>query len=173
MEQVPPKNSIPLAASMTDEQVYEYIIATARKAGVYRDQAHDVAVEGWLKTMSRGYYDSRTIREAARNIGLWRESREIDIDCLQIATEPEFFRQIEQRSRINAALRNAPAAVRAAAELMISQDMDACDAARAVGISACALSRGLARCGQLTGDRRQKKQKNRKTQPTLFGEVAA
>ncbi len=67
----------------------------------------------------------------------------------------------------------AAAAVRAAAELMVTRDMDACDAARAVGISACALSRGLALCGQLTGDRRQKKQKNRKTQPTLFGEVAA
>ncbi|MEW6740905.1 MAG: sigma-70 family RNA polymerase sigma factor [Nitrospirota bacterium] len=69
---VPPEDSI--LSSGKKEKLYYRILADARRARVYGGWAEDVAHEAWIIATQRGYYHPRMLREAARNLGLWREA---------------------------------------------------------------------------------------------------
>lgn len=79
---VPPEGSISHPAG---EEMYRRILAAARAARVYGSDVEDVAGEAWLIATRRGYFEARMLREAARNLGLWRVAREAEIQPDMVA----------------------------------------------------------------------------------------
>lgn len=75
VEAVPPVHIV----AQGEEEMYYRIFAAAKTAKVYGSDASDVATEAWLIAQQRGYYCPRMLREAARNLGLWRVARETEI----------------------------------------------------------------------------------------------
>lgn len=58
------------------EELYFYnrIERDARRDRIYGNENQAIAHEAWLIADDRGYYDPRMLREAARNLGLWRDA---------------------------------------------------------------------------------------------------
>lgn len=60
------------------KELYELIRAAARRAWWTRDAWEDVAHEAWIIAYTRGYFDWRMLREAARNLGIWQEGESLE-----------------------------------------------------------------------------------------------
>lgn len=172
VEAVPPVGSI---SHPEGEEMYHRILAAAKAARVYGSEAEDVAAEAWIIASARGYFDHRMLREAARNLGLWRVAREVDIDLGDMYLVPltawrDQQQREDQHDRIRDALHSAPAMVRQAAELVLNGHTMQY-AAEACGMSASAFSVALKAAGETSGERKNP----RLQQPqwlTLFVEVA-
>ncbi len=83
------------------EQLYRRIMRAAQRAGIYGDQAGDVAAETWIIARGHGYYDPRMIRKAARNLGLWRTAQGGDRDDAMAARDDDtHVRQTDARARV-------------------------------------------------------------------------
>lgn len=84
---------IAVGDSEKQAEMYERILRIAKCTSVYGADAGDVANEAWLLAhdpeRGRGYFDSRMLREAARNLGLWRIAREQEIDDEEIPDRQE------------------------------------------------------------------------------------
>lgn len=139
--------------SQAEEKQYHHILRTAIRAGVYGDMAGDVAVEAWLKARERGYYCRSMISEAARNLKLWRISRETELDEKIPCGGDELLRR-EQRERIEEAIQYSSPQICKACRLIMIEGVDMGDAARAVGMSAAAFSLALKQIGEKRGSRR-------------------
>ncbi len=169
--------AVPPAGSISQEEMYHRILAAAKAAKVYGSAAEDVAAEAWIIAQQRGYFESRILREAARNLGLWRVAREVDIDDLagdgiystSLSAWRDEQRRENQHDRIRHALHSAPSPVRQAAELVL-QGYTMYDAAAMCGMSASAFSVSLKSTGEAIGERKNPRPK----QLALFAaEVAA
>ena len=78
--------AVPSARSIShQEKMYHRILAAAKAARVYGHDVEDVAHEAWILAKQRGYFLSRMLREAARNMGLWRVAREAEIQPDMVA----------------------------------------------------------------------------------------
>jgi len=61
------------------EILYHRIRKNARRMWVYGDSTEDVAHDAWILALQRGYFTGKMLREAARNMRLWRISKESEI----------------------------------------------------------------------------------------------
>ena len=59
--------------------MYHRILKNAKWARVYGDSSEDVAHEAWILALQRGYFTGKMLRESARNLRLWRITREVEI----------------------------------------------------------------------------------------------
>ena len=73
------EQSIP-AEEKEKEVLYHRILKAAKRMYVYGDSSEDVAHEAWILALQRGYFTQKMLREAARNMGLWKISKEVEID---------------------------------------------------------------------------------------------
>lgn len=138
---------------------YERILQDARRAGIYRDQAGDVAHEAWLLVFDpeygRGYYCRQQLSEAARNLRIWRIGREEEIADDIPAGYDDMPRRQEQQERIAEAVRYASPQIQQAVALMIEEGMDMGEAADEVGLTPVSFSRALAALGRKLGGGRK------------------
>jgi DNA-directed RNA polymerase specialized sigma24 family protein len=143
---------------LNQEERYRLILKSAFRARVYGDQARDVANSAWLLSRESKYFCSLKLREAARNLGIWRVAREAELhDGIPDSYWEDMALRTEQRERIEDAIKSAPSAVREACRLVLDEDMDLGDAAEAAGISPSVFSQRLA----LLGGRRKRRKKSR------------
>lgn len=153
---------------VAQENLYRTILKDAKSMRVYGSWVEDVAHGAWLIATDRGYYCRSMIREAARNLGIWRVAKEVNIYDIDIPTQYYDDEQLreEQRERIRDALKSSHQhqKVIQAAELVL-QGYNEQDAARMCGMSPSSFSMALKAAGKAIA-------KHPKQLP-LFGEVAA
>lgn len=78
--------SVPSTRSIShQEKMYHRILAAAKAARVYGHDVEDVAHEAWILAKQRGYFTSRMLSEAARNMRLWRVAQEAEIQPDMVA----------------------------------------------------------------------------------------
>jgi len=91
-----------------NEVLYQRILKAARWARVYGDSTEDVAHEAWILATGRGYFTQKMLREAARNMGIWRIAKEVEIsedlpdsddDSEDIALETEKEKAVQSAIR--------------------------------------------------------------------------
>ena len=76
--EVAPSSSIP--GEKEKEILYHRILKAAQWARVYGDSVEDVSHEAWILASQRGYFTPKMLRESARNMRLWKISKEVEID---------------------------------------------------------------------------------------------
>ena len=90
------------------EILYCRILKAAKWARVYGDSSEDVAHDAWILASGRGYYTQKMLRESARNMRLWRISREVEIseDLADTGEDSEEIAlQYERDEAVRAAIR--------------------------------------------------------------------
>jgi len=149
----PPVDSIPTEGAES-EDLYRRICADARRARVYGQWAGDVAHTAFLIAQKRGYYYYAMMREAARNIGMWKEASTQPLseqachdDIASVKAWKQSQRIEAQRERIFDALSYAPQKVRQAA-ILVLQGWDMQSAAAVHGMSPSAFSEALRAAGK-------------------------